>query len=82
MSGEELLKEIEELAGCFFSEEEILEILELPEMSPEGKRAIRKGSLASEALLRKSIMALANAGSSPAQTIAIKMLESFKRKNY
>jgi hypothetical protein len=51
-------------------------------MSPEGKRAIRKGSLASEALLRKSIMALANAGSSPAQTIAIKMLESFKRKNY
>jgi hypothetical protein len=82
VSGDELLREIEELAGCFFSEEEILEILELPEMSAEGKRAIRKGSLASEAKLRKSIIDLAAAGSSPAQTIAVKLMESFKRKTY
>lgn len=80
--GEELLKEIEELAECFFSEEDILTILQLPELGPEGRKAIVTGSLRSEAKLRKSIMDLATAGSSPAQNIAIKMLESFKRKNY
>ncbi|AWW31840.1 hypothetical protein DN752_17825 [Echinicola strongylocentroti] len=82
MVNEEQLEEVEELAGCFFTEEEILEIIGLETANQAIRRAIRKGLLKQEAALRKSIIDLAVAGSSPAQTLAFKMLESVKRKEY
>lgn len=82
MVSKEQLEEIEALAGCFFTEEEILEITGLEISNNEIQRAIRKGQLKQEAALRKSIIELAVAGSSPAQTLAFKMLESVKRKEY
>lgn len=82
MLNDEQLEEVRELAGCFFSEEEIKEIMELDRTCPEFKKACRTGYLKSEAELRKSIFQLANNGSSPAQTLAIKMIEAHKRKEY
>jgi hypothetical protein len=79
---EELIKEIEELAGCFFSIEEILEILEIRECTPEIAKVIRRGKLKSEAATRLSIFSLAQSGSGPAQTLAVKMIEEDKRKDY
>lgn len=78
----EQIEEAKELAGCFFSEEEIMEIMELDKVGPEFQAACRIGYLKSEAELRKSIFELARNGSSPAQTLAMKLLESHKRKNF
>lgn len=82
MLGEELVKEIEELAGLFFTIEEIEEITETRNQSKEWQQAYRKGALLAEAELRKSIISLAKDGSSPAQTLAWKMLEYQKRTTY
>lgn len=79
---DEQLKEIEDLAACFFTQEEIQEITGIEEASKEFKKAMRKGHLLSEYRLRKSIIDLASDGSSPAQTLAVKMLESLKRKEF
>ncbi|MFN3802187.1 hypothetical protein [Belliella pelovolcani] len=76
------MKEIEELGGCFFTEQEILTITELTELSPAERRAMTRGALKSEAELRKYILDLARSGSSPAQTMAVKLLEKFRRENY
>ncbi len=77
-----MLEEIEKLASCFFSEEEILTIIEVKECTPEISKAIVKGKLKSEAEMRLAIFSLAKAGSSPAQNLAVKMMEADKRKNY
>jgi hypothetical protein len=77
-----MLKEIEDLGALFFTEEEVMEITELQELTPAGKKAHRTGALRAEAELRKSVMDLAKAGSSPAQAIAIRLMDSFNRKNY
>lgn len=82
MLSEEKLKEIEELAGLFFTIEEIEEITDARNESKEWQKAYRKGSLLEEAKLRKSIISLAHDGSSPAQTLAWKMLEYQKRTTY
>jgi hypothetical protein len=79
---EQMILEIEKLASCFFSDAEILEILELKEMTPEIKKIIRRSKLKSEAETRAAVFEQAMAGSSPAQTLAIKMIEGDKRKDY
>ena len=85
----EELAEVESLAGLFFSPREISVMLELP--LPEileqidinaGNfyRAFQKGRLQNEVDLRKAIMQLARAGSSPAQTMAMDLLNKSKAK--
>jgi hypothetical protein len=85
----EELAEVERLAGLFFSPREIAVMLELhlPEIleqldSNEGNfyRAFQKGRLQNEVDLRKAIMQLARAGSSPAQTMAMDILNKSKAK--
>lgn len=82
MLSEEQAQEIEQLAGYFFTEDEVVEITGIEATRPGFKKAFRKGSLLAEAEIRKSIIELAKAGSSPAQTLAWKMLESQKRTEY
>jgi hypothetical protein len=79
---EEQQSEIEELAGYFFTEDEVEEISGISKNAQGFKKAFRKGSLIAEAEIRKSIIELAKAGSSPAQTLAWRMLESQKRTEY
>ena len=79
MLSPEQIEEITELAACFFLEEEILEIMQLKVPSPEFKNACKTGYLLSEAKLRKSILDLAQAGSAPAQAMAVKLLSELKR---
>lgn len=83
------LAEVENLAGLFFSPREIAVMLELilPEIleqldNSEGNfyRAFQKGRLQNEVNLRKAIMQLARAGSSPAQTMAMDLLNKSKAK--
>lgn len=76
---EEDLEEIEKMAGLFFTEEEVEEITGTNQQSEGWKRAFRKGSLKAEADLRTAIISLANDGSGPAQSMAMKMLERQKR---
>lgn len=82
MTEEEQIEEAKELARLFFTDEEIMEILEVSCLSPKIERAIRASRLLSEAKIRKSIVDLANNGSSVAQAYAVKMIESLKRKSY
>lgn len=82
MLSDEQAAEIEELAGYFFTEDEVEEITGLEKSTCGFKKAFRKGSLKAEAEIRKSIIQLAKDGSSPAQTLAWKMLESQKRTEY
>ena len=79
MLSEDKLIEIEELASCFFTKAEILEITGIEVVTREFREAMRKGQLTSEYKLRKSILELASDGSSPAQSMAFKMLETLKR---
>lgn len=79
MLSEELVKEIEELAGLFFSPEEVELITGCNGEDPSFQKAYKRGCLKSEAELRKSIIQLAKDGSSPAQAMANKMVESNKR---
>lgn len=72
----------QEMGELFFSDEEILEIMEMKEVTPELRKAIRKGALLQEAKIRKSILKLAQDGSGPAQTVALKMIDNLKRKEY
>lgn len=73
--------EIEAFAGCFFSPDEIHEITGVNPQVDGFKEAFRRGSLISESEIRKSIISLAKSGSSPAQTLAWKMLEQQKRNS-
>ena len=82
MLSDEQKEELQELAGLFFSDEEIMEILEKLELTGEERKQIKIGRMKSEAELRSAIMVQAKAGSSPAQGMAMKFLESFKNKNY
>ncbi len=81
---EELLKDAQEWAELFFTNEELAMLLD---MSPSEIRlaledvdnplgcAIKRGRLLSEAELRKSILLLAKRGSSPAQATALQLLQ-------
>lgn len=75
---------IEELASYFFTPQEIALMIEA---NPDGImdnedffRAFQKGRLQNEMELRKSIIKLAKAGSSPAQTMALDLLNKSKLK--
>lgn len=82
-------KEVEELAMVFFTPQEIATILEVPFTEIEESLmdeqtafyiAFHKGRLQSEYDLRKSIVKLAKSGSSPAQTMAMDLLQKSKLK--
>jgi hypothetical protein len=76
------LKEIEDYSKLFFSPSDIALIIEVDEeqflneiavkTSPAGK-AFYTGKLLAEVILRKSIFDLAEAGSSPAQNLLLKI---------
>lgn len=85
---EELLQ-VEELAQLYFTPKEISVMLEIKYAevkdtieNEEGNfyEAFMRGRLQSETDLRKSIMMLAKAGSSPAQTMAMDLLNKSKAK--
>jgi hypothetical protein len=79
---EEQIKEVEALAELFFSPEEIQLISGVQAEDPDFKKAYQRGNLKSEAEIRKSIIQLAKDGSSPAQTLAWKMVEINKREQF
>lgn len=84
------LKLVEELASYFFTPREIAVMIEVdPEgfiyaiEYPEGSQiatAFLKGRLQNEMELRKSIIKLAKAGSSPAQTMSLDLLNKSRVK--
>jgi len=85
----EQLKAVRELASLFFTPKEIAVMQEWPIEEFEGDckeegsgayNAFFSGRLQSELDLRKSIIKLANSGSSPAQTMAMDMLNKSKLK--
>ena len=88
ITSEDLLL-IEELASYFFSPREISVMVEvnpddflnaLEESNSAIYQAFQKGRLQSEMELRKSIIKLARAGSSPAQTMSLDLLNKSKIK--
>lgn len=74
---EEQKKQIEEFAGLFFSQDDIVIIMELDASEFNGSRfdwpdfrvPYQRGKLLKEAEFRKKVFSLAVAGSSPAQLI-------------
>jgi len=82
VENESILKEIEDIAGYFFTVDEVATITGADMEKPEYKKAYLRGSLKSEAEIRKIILQQAKDGSSPAQTTAQKMIEALKRKNH
>ena len=84
---EELLISIERMAAAAFSFEEMADVLEIEQrdffiaMREEGhpvQKRIRKGMLARQLELRERIFKDAKNGSSPAQTLAVKLLDNMK----
>jgi len=87
---DEQLKEVESLAELFFSPGDIAIILEVDQecfiraiatQYSEIYKAYNKGQLLGESKIRKSVMELAENGSSPAQTLMLQLKkESEHRK--
>ena len=86
---EDLLLQVKELAGCFFTEKQISDFLEIEldffvkcmeDQDNKLCRAFFEGWMQAEFELRKCIMTLAKAGSSPAQTMASNILDRSKLK--
>lgn len=79
--------EIEELASLFFTDEEIVVIMQLPEDTLQRLNVddfylpFKRGRLKKEAELRKSIFNLAVNGSSPAQILATQIIKDSELKN-
>lgn len=75
--------QIEELAGCFFTPEDIAIILQLDLTEFNGIRfqeddfriSYQRGKLLKEAEIRKAILKMAVAGSSPAQMLAKELID-------
>lgn len=83
----EQLNEVREYAGLLFAPKKIARILgvdeaaflsDLNDESSEVSKAYDKGRLLTEAELRTSILRLAKQGSSPAQTLAIKLRDELQ----
>lgn len=83
----ELLVDVEHYASLMFSKKEIAIIIEMDEkvfadllQDDKGPvfKAFTRGRLKKEALIRKSVFELAQNGSSPAQTFAIKLIQNAK----
>lgn len=86
---QEILDQVKELAGCFFTEKQIAEFLEIEfsffmECMEQDENPLRRaffeGWMQAEFDLRKCILQLAKAGSSPAQTMASDILNKSKLK--
>ena len=84
---ESFIIEVENYASLMFTKEEIAVILEvdpvqlhtvLEEQDNPAFRAFQRGRLKREAEIRKGIFDLAQNGSSPAQTFAMKLIENAK----
>ena len=84
---ESFITEVEQYASLMFSKEEIAVILEvdpaelvvlLQDHDNQVFRAFQRGRLKREAEVRKGIFDLAQNGSSPAQTFAMKIIENAK----
>lgn len=83
---EKQLAELEQMAGLMLPLEDIAICMgvSLPDLVDQIARenspasiAFRRGSLTTEIKLRNSIIRLANQGSSPAQTLAMKLQDQF-----
>lgn len=83
----EQLNEVTEWAMALFSPKEIALIMELDELAFAQAIAAKqgdiykhymKGRLISEGKIKKAVINLAESGSSPAQTLALKMIEEIK----
>lgn len=79
-------EQVERMAAAAFSLEEIAEVCEIPvtwlsEEGSEWRKAYRTGYLRRQLELRERIFKDARNGSSPAQTIAYKLLEDVNLKN-
>jgi hypothetical protein len=81
------LKEVQEYAALLFSPQKIARIMgfdekafaaDLADESTEVSKSYDKGRLITEAELRTSILRLAKQGSSPAQTLAIKLRDELQ----
>ena len=83
---EQFLTDLETYSSLMFSKQEIAVILEVDPselirvLDEENKAAIafQRGRLKKEAEIRKGIFDLAQNGSSPAQTFAMKLIENAK----
>jgi len=84
---ESFITEVETYASLMFTKEEIAVILEmdpvqlhtvLEDQDNPVFRAFQRGRLKREAEIRKGIFGLAQNGSSPAQTFAMKLIENAK----
>ena len=84
---ESFLSDLESYSSLMFSRGEIAVIMEvnpleltelLGDSQSPASRAFQRGRLKREAELRKGIFDLAQNGSSPAQTMAIKLIENAK----
>ncbi len=84
---ESFITEVETYASLMFTKEEIAVILEmdpvqlhtvLEDQDNPVFRAFQRGRLKREAEIRKGIFDLAQNGSSPAQTFAMKLIENAK----
>lgn len=78
------LDEVEKFAGLFMKPSDIAIILNIPESdfksaindsSTECFKRYHKGKLLSESELRKSVLTMAKQGSSPAQSLASKLID-------
>lgn len=85
----EICNEIREMASLLFGPEEIAKVLgiEVNELVDSlavtdhpAARAYAAGMLQTELELRRSILRLAKQGSSPAQTMSLKILDSLRLK--
>jgi len=83
---DKFLEDLETYASLMFTKSEIAIILEVPEQRlmealndhPPSLVAFQRGRLKREAEVRKGIFDLAQNGSSPAQTFAMKLIENAK----
>jgi len=84
---ESFITEVETYASLMFTKEEIAVIMEidpaelvvlLQDQDNKAFRAFQRGRLKREAEIRKGIFDLAQNGSSPAQTFAMKLIENAK----
>lgn len=80
--------EVERLAGLFFTEREIITIMQISEehlindsLKVDFNSAYLRGKLKSEAEIRDGILRLAKNGSSPAQILAMQIVDKATLNN-
>ena len=79
MLTKEQISEIETFASLFFTDAEIMIIVGIEDIDQTFKNSVKRGRLLGEAKIRKSIFDMAESGSGPAQTMAMKIMQNQKR---